>query len=139
MDHNQSLDNLRGYAALSVVLMHFTAIPNDIVNKYKILCLYSYLVPGHQAVILFFILSGYVLSPSINRSDFSAIKFSIQRIFRIYPMYLISVILMLFLFKIATAAVIIRFRGIDANLPIKFDTDFFINSFVPNKLCFPHS
>jgi len=66
-DRFEQLDSLRGLAALSVVVNHFLNIlpgifdnPNDFwFLKYTPLHLFW---AGHEAVIFFFVLSGFVLS-----------------------------------------------------------------------------
>ncbi len=128
MRHNAHLDNLRGYAALMVVLTHFSGIPNHIILKHKWLVLYNYVTCGHQAVILFFVLSGYVLTPSVERANFSYFKFIIKRVFRIYPAYFLSVIMILFIFNFASDAAITRFRGMYASTPLHFNSSFWVNT-----------
>lgn len=81
------LDALRGIAALSVVLWHFvcaTYTVTDPGTKSFVMSLY-FLVHGRAAVILFFILSGFVLSLPFFREPrpgYSA--FIVRRICRIY-------------------------------------------------------
>lgn len=57
------IDSIRGLAALSVVISHLSlVIPNVyIVQKLKNTPLHIFWA-GHEAVILFFILSGFVLA-----------------------------------------------------------------------------
>lgn len=60
---------------------------------------------GHEAVILFFILSGFVLSlPYYNKKNSKYKDYLIKRIFRIYLPYLVSVFL-------AIACVFVFSRG----------------------------
>ena len=77
------LDAVRGIAALAIVFHHcfysFRGIAfNEILKK----------VFGGVPVIIFFILSGFVLCESLGKQQISidsTIKFYIRRLFRIYP------------------------------------------------------
>jgi peptidoglycan/LPS O-acetylase OafA/YrhL len=82
--HLEKLDVIRGFAAVYVVLYHFFGqvklLPN-IVEK----VIFSF---GQEAVILFFLLSGFVIYVFVERS--SKITFSsyfIKRFIRIYFPY----------------------------------------------------
>ncbi|MBT2657098.1 acyltransferase [Bacillus sp. ISL-18] len=89
------LDSLRGLAALSVLLCHIL-----LVTKIPILTFFftgysplKVFVNGHSAVILFFILSGFVLSlPFIRGNNIKYHIFLIKRFFRIYLPYIVSVL-----------------------------------------------
>lgn len=94
------LDALRGLAALTVVIHHFL-IANpvffDAAHRYDLAWLK--LTPlhvvwaGREAVILFFILSGFVLSiPWWNRRRPATAAFFVRRLLRIYPAYLVAVL-----------------------------------------------
>jgi peptidoglycan/LPS O-acetylase OafA/YrhL len=84
------LDALRGIAALSVVLWHFVCATYTIPEpgtKSFIFSLY-FLVHGRAAVILFFILSGFVLSlPFFREPRPQYGGFVVRRICRIYLPY----------------------------------------------------
>ena len=85
------LDALRGIAALTVVVWHFVCATYTIKSpgsKIFVMSLY-YLVHGRSAVILFFILSGFVLSlPFFRESQPKYSAFVVRRICRIYLPYL---------------------------------------------------
>ncbi|MBN2035298.1 MAG: acyltransferase [Chitinispirillaceae bacterium] len=85
------LDALRGIAALSVVLWHFvcaTYTVTDPGTKSFVMSLY-FLVQGRAAVILFFILSGFVLSLPFFREPRPGYGgFVVRRICRIYLPYI---------------------------------------------------
>jgi peptidoglycan/LPS O-acetylase OafA/YrhL len=96
----KELDALRGLAALTVVLGHFGGLfiyvfPNYHHTKSLLLYLIVQLVGnGHAAVILFFLLSGFVLSiPSIHGRPQSYPVFLTRRITRIYLPYLAGLFL----------------------------------------------
>ena len=95
------LDSLRGLASLSVVLSHFKllwlgdAMLNSSQLSRKILIVLAYpFSAGYEAVILFFILSGFVLAiPAIDSRAQTYPVFITRRIFRIYMPYLVALIL----------------------------------------------
>jgi peptidoglycan/LPS O-acetylase OafA/YrhL len=78
------LQSLRGIAAVAVMLGHsltYYAVPAWFVSL-ALLC------NGRAAVVVFFVLSGYVLTRSLRNSRFdraSILRFYLQRAFRIYP------------------------------------------------------
>lgn len=84
------LDALRGIAALSVALYHFTT---RFGNEYGHPAPPLFLVPlGHYGVHLFFIISGMVIFLTLERSR-SALDFLVARIGRLYPAYWVAVTL----------------------------------------------
>ncbi|WEK53340.1 MAG: acyltransferase [Candidatus Cohnella colombiensis] len=90
------LDSLRGLAALAVLFSHIILIPESMGSTMHSLLTAPYspfqiLVDGHSAVILFFVLSGFVLSlPLLNGKYQSYHGYLIKRFFRIYVPYIIS-------------------------------------------------
>lgn len=81
-----SLDALRGIAILMVIFGHF--IPARIAlgeASYHVSSL------GRGGVILFFLLSGYLVFRNIERQD--AITFISRRLFKIFPAYWVNVLL----------------------------------------------
>ena len=102
----KELDCLRGIAALIVVFGHMfnfymtNADANEILIN---LILYSPLrifITGREAVILFFILSGFVLSISYFSHNVKYNNYLIKRICRIYFPYLIAIIFSFILIKL---------------------------------------
>ncbi|MEH7180542.1 acyltransferase family protein [Neobacillus vireti] len=95
----EQLDSVRGLASLTVFFHHIylvAAVP-------FVPFLFNYtplrvLINGHAAVILFFVLSGFVLFlPFEKKNIFSYRKFTIRRILRIYFPYLVAISLAMFL------------------------------------------
>lgn len=86
------LDSIRGLASITVLLAHIVAtMPyiSFIISKYSP---FKVLVNGHAAVIMFFILSGFVLSlPYLKGKSPPYSAFIIKRIFRIYVPYIVSI------------------------------------------------
>jgi len=90
------LDSLRGLASLSVVLLHFVDMfyPHDRIamrtpDQARVLALLSPFYGGHAAVVVFFLLSGFVLAlPYMagRREPYS--RFLLRRVVRIYLPYL---------------------------------------------------
>jgi peptidoglycan/LPS O-acetylase OafA/YrhL len=83
------LDSLRGIAAFMVVIHHFyVAQGTETYSRFSHSSL-RFLVMGNEAVILFFVLSGFVLTLPYERSGgMSYGKFIVKRICRIYLPYL---------------------------------------------------
>ncbi|HEY9857836.1 MAG TPA: acyltransferase [Stenomitos sp.] len=86
----EALDSVRGLAALVVVLGHLLYV-SDRFNPVRAL-----VFRGHASVILFFILSGFVLSlPYLNGRAKPYSEFVVRRICRIYLPYLCAIVLAL--------------------------------------------
>lgn len=97
------LDSLRGLAAFCVLSSHFLIVFPHFYNAAQhtltcswdlIICRIIYFL-GHQAVVFFFLLSGFVLSiPFLDaRKTDTYLAYVIRRVFRIYPPYLFAVVL----------------------------------------------
>jgi peptidoglycan/LPS O-acetylase OafA/YrhL len=88
------LDSLRGLAACTVVLGHFfcgMGVATSLAIGRSPL---RFLTEAHGAVILFFVLSGFVLALPYERSQKAAYwKFSVKRICRLYLPYLGALIM----------------------------------------------
>jgi peptidoglycan/LPS O-acetylase OafA/YrhL len=90
------LDSLRGLAALTVFCYHaFLMLPaGPTTLEYLRHTPLGFCVDGRAAVLLFFVLSGFVLtwgfSEARDRSRFWMLSFILRRIFRIYPAFLVS-------------------------------------------------
>lgn len=92
----EQLDSLRGIAALSVFFGHILLVfPQNQLSQ----LLFEYsplrlLVAGSEAVILFFVLSGFVLSlPFYRDSKSHYLSFLTRRVLRIYMPYIFSMIM----------------------------------------------
>jgi len=92
----RQLDSLRGLGALSVFFAHFISLKmaSPLLNTLHQTPL-GILCNGTAALMLFFVLSGFVLSlPFVgNERPLKLGEFYIKRIFRIYPAYIFAIIL----------------------------------------------
>jgi peptidoglycan/LPS O-acetylase OafA/YrhL len=92
----QALDGLRGYLAVTVMLVHCRAWwlfrrtwsfgTTDPLRAFTL---------GGPAVQLFFMVSGAVFYPSLRAGSFDVRKFFVGRVFRIVPLYWLAVLAML--------------------------------------------
>jgi peptidoglycan/LPS O-acetylase OafA/YrhL len=91
-----SLDALRGLAALCVMLCHCWELqffrPEGWQTKVFTWTPLSLILTGRQAVILFFVLSGFVLACSLERWQVYSV-FMIRRVCRIYLPFALSIVL----------------------------------------------
>ena len=93
-----NLESLRGFAALFVVFQHlFDTFNNWLDSNYQLRNILDYHFPGHFSVLLFFVLSGYVIGVSHKeRLTGSHIGMYLKkRWVRLYPIYLVCVLLTL--------------------------------------------
>jgi peptidoglycan/LPS O-acetylase OafA/YrhL len=97
------LDALRGYAALVVVLFH---LGPSVLGSERHLAIFAIIDFGKYGVLLFFLVSGYVIPMSLERHG-SLRRFWIGRLFRIYPAYLFAVVFLI----LCTAALPPVLRG----------------------------
>ncbi|HEY1671059.1 MAG TPA: acyltransferase [Trebonia sp.] len=82
------LDALRGFAALCVVFDHGSTLLLLPVRSF----LYQWLNLGQYGVFVFFLVSGYIVPASLERKG-SVRGFWISRAFRLYPMFLLVLML----------------------------------------------
>jgi len=87
------LDALRGIAALAVVITHILEEVSPEFHSIR----GTYFDLGSCAVTVFFLCSGFIIPVSLERVG-SIRKFWIRRIFRLYPLYWISVMLVVLVF-----------------------------------------
>lgn len=103
------LDSLRGLAAVTVILHHLPHVLASVFtyshsSPWVNLTVYSplhILVAGHEAVILFFVLSGFVLAlPGLQGIDSPYLPYLVRRVCRIYIPYLVTVACSIVLMKL---------------------------------------
>ncbi|WP_296188666.1 acyltransferase family protein [Pseudomonas sp. UBA1879] len=80
------LDLLRVVAAATVMVSHYplTAGQAAITDRYNF---------GYDAVVVFFVLSGYVISHAVDTKERDGLTYSVNRIARIFPVAVIAVLL----------------------------------------------
>ncbi|MGX6603763.1 acyltransferase family protein [Micromonosporaceae bacterium Da 78-11] len=81
------LDALRGFAALTVVAFHLSP---QVIGSERHLAIMRTIDFGKYGVLLFFLVSGYVIPMSLERHG-SLRRFWIGRLCRIYPAYLATI------------------------------------------------
>lgn len=92
MDYEKSLNGLRGFAFINVLLEHY--------------CLSFVLIPvGIYGVCIFFVLSSYLLTSILYKSfkkkkSFNLLNYFIKRILRIYPLLIIGLALEVIIHKL---------------------------------------
>lgn len=97
-DRIDSLDALRGCAALIVLLHHIAMLTVDTLPygsvPRKLLVLLTF--AGHPAVLIFFALSGFVLYINHGQRKERYAVYLTKRVFRIYPAFLVTFFLIAF-------------------------------------------
>src|ERR1700722_3235265 len=86
------LDVLRGIAALAVVFDHFS----EYLLKGMRLHVYHWVDTGEYGVFVFFLIGGYIVPASLERKG-SVRTFWVSRLFRLYPLYLLVIVLAILL------------------------------------------
>ncbi len=122
--HDRALDGLRGISAAIVVIGH--AVSGVIGQLYPAAALLGGWF-ALVAVIVFFVLSGYVILLSVRRmldtGGFSMRQFAINRVARIYPPFFLSLLLV-------WAIAILTNRGIMVPDPVFPARDFVVGPFI---------
>ncbi len=97
------IDSIRGLAALSVLIGHFLIFKGLEIEPYNFMYWFTYsplhiISAGHEAVVLFFILSGLVLCLAYKQGEkFNIFHFLIKRLSRIYIPVFVMLIVTIFL------------------------------------------
>lgn len=110
LNRYEELDSLRGLAALTVVFNHFLNVvpmvyfpeyyPDNVFIKILKFTPVHLFWAGHEAVILFFVLSGFVLAlPFLQNRQVSYSSFLVKRFFRIYIPYICTLVVAITLNK----------------------------------------
>lgn len=91
---NHALEALRAVAAGVVVIYHLVYVERWVDPAFQPSGIAAYTAPGHFAVLLFFVLSGYVIGlnhpKALAGSDIW--RYLRKRFTRIYPMYMVALI-----------------------------------------------
>ena len=91
--HQDQVDSLRGWAAFSVLVMH--TFRQKLLPEFPLGHYASYLQADRAAVLLFFVISGYVIGLSTNRpwTPPEARRYGWRRVVRLGPVYLLAILL----------------------------------------------
>jgi peptidoglycan/LPS O-acetylase OafA/YrhL len=94
---NTSLEALRGFAALFVVINHLQVLNKVFNAPYLPKLLIEFSPNGHLCVLIFFVLSGFVIFESHreNLTSGTIVLYLKKRLIRIYPIYILAMILTL--------------------------------------------
>lgn len=125
-----SLDYLRGFAAISVCLFHFTNKLDYLPATDPFKIAFS---PGHYGVEIFFIISGLVIPYSMKKGNYNITKFFIflkKRFIRIEPPYMICVLLALILNYITTLSPFYVGKPFDVDFQQVFYHIGYLNAFM---------
>ena len=92
-----NLETLRGLAAIFVVCGHLQFADSRVDPVYHLQGMWSYAMPAHLSVLVFFLLSGYVIGLSHRQPLTRATipTYLRKRFVRLYPIYFICVLLAL--------------------------------------------
>lgn len=94
-DRALQVDALRGVAAFLVLLLHAAMLPytgSDLPKLFS--STLSFLDPGRVGVVLFFIISGFVIPSSLSGPRLSGVRtFVFRRFFRLYPLFWLSMLI----------------------------------------------
>lgn len=95
--YDLELEGLRGCAALMVGFGHVIGLKSSYFQldpAYQPHDILSYLVSGHAAVLIFFVISGYVIGLTTTSifSKRQAFKYILRRLIRLFPIYFIAII-----------------------------------------------
>jgi exopolysaccharide production protein ExoZ len=88
-----SLQALRAFAAIIVMLLHVT---NIIYNKSGNVFLNNFFLPGFSGVQIFFVLSGFIIFYTSSFRDLSVKQFLTKRFLRIYPIHTLIILSLVF-------------------------------------------
>tara|TARA_Y100000768_G_C23990823_1_gene692673 strand:- start:3836 stop:4918 length:1083 start_codon:yes stop_codon:yes gene_type:complete len=101
------LDSLRGIAAISIVLLHFTTYLYPLIGS-AIETYTPFLKRTYLFVDMFFIISGIVLTLNYRRTFSRSIKFKdykkflTKRLIKIYPLHVFTLLILVIFFGLAT-------------------------------------
>jgi peptidoglycan/LPS O-acetylase OafA/YrhL len=108
-----NLESLRGFAAIIVIWYHVILYRGWLDPQYNPTGIFSFIAPGHLSVLVFFVLSGYVIGLNhlqpLRKSEITL--YLKKRFTRLYPIYFVSMI-----FAILVARKVYPFSTIIGNL-----------------------
>lgn len=143
--YDPRLQSLRGIAALTVVVGHcLVTFKNGRIEEAAfhlapsnaLLALLQVTVHANSAVIFFYVLSGFVLGESLRRSGVASLQqlggFVIRRVFRLYPVAILSVLLAAAVLRLNADTVV---PGMTTTMDDAMHTPFGLWALLRNLLC----
>ncbi|WP_105267625.1 MULTISPECIES: acyltransferase family protein [Escherichia] len=122
-----SLTSLRMFAALGVFVSHLGILSQSSIHQFNIAA--KYFFNGYVGVTFFYILSGFIINYSFSKhlseGMFSNKDFIIYRLARLFPVHLVSLVCVLFLFGYAN-------NWGSTNKEALFYNTFLLQSFIPD-------
>jgi len=92
--YNVAVEQYRGLCALMVMACHGIVATNMLfTNGFKWPGFADYIGAGYLSVIIFFCISGYVIGLTNNHQSFNIWQYLKKRMVRLYPIYLVSIVL----------------------------------------------
>jgi peptidoglycan/LPS O-acetylase OafA/YrhL len=136
----KGLDGLRAIGALSVVFGHIELIKSDFTVPNLLHLPFYKNTSGHLGVILFFVLSGFLITYllMVEKNKFKTIsikRFYFRRILRIWPIYYLILLLLLFVFP-NIIQLPYNAKPEFANLLDNYPTLLIFFLMAPNLMCF---
>lgn len=129
----ESLDAIRGFAALSVVIAHTTSaglVDNPEVWKWLEWSPLRFLFAGHQAVIMFFVLSGFALTVMIkSMPKYNYAKYISARFIRLWPPYAASIMLTIAVVNVLKTSGLEWYNGWSGIAPFDMEKSDIIGNF----------
>ncbi len=136
----KGLDGLRAIGALTVVFAHLELIKSEFSIPNLLHLSFYKNTSGHLGVILFFVLSGFLITYllMVEKNKFKTIsikRFYFRRILRIWPIYYLILILLLFVFP-NIIQLPYNAKPEFANLLDNYPTLLIFFLMAPNLMCF---
>lgn len=94
-NRNETVDALRGFAALAVCFFHFS---NDVGPFATVSSLPPWVAYGRYGVDVFFVISGFIVPYAMARANYSLAiwhRFMVRRLIRLEPPYLVSIVVVI--------------------------------------------
>lgn len=112
----RSMEGMRGFAVFLVFLAHYVSLMSPWLSKDSAIAEFAEAIHavGNVGVDLFFVLSGYLIYRSMLGRDQSILRFFRRRVERIYPCFLVVLLLYLVISVARPADSKIAGSGIDA-------------------------
>lgn len=94
--YNNQVEAYRGLCAILVVLSHGMVYEYFLLDNFIWPSFVHYLNSGYLSVLVFFCISGYVIGITNHKASLNISTYLKKRAVRLYPIYLISIVLCLF-------------------------------------------